>query len=107
MAMTGIPAAFGRRDGRLDAVDVDGDENDAVDLLGDVILHRVVLGAWNIVGVEDNEFGASSVRGLLRAFVDLIEEQRLLIDRHERERIGEGGRADSKCDGDGCSAAGE
>ena len=77
---------LGVADRRLDAIDVDGDEHDAVDLLSDIVLDGAVLRRRLIVGVEDDEFGAGLVRRLLRAVVDLIEEQRLLIDRDQRDR---------------------
>ena len=75
-----------RRDGRLHAVDVDGDEHDAVDLLRDVVLDRAVLSRGLVVGVEDDELRARLVRRLLGAVIDLVEEQSLLVDRHERDR---------------------
>ena len=78
------PRFLGCGDGGLDAVHVDGDEHDAVDLLGDVVLDRAVLRARHVVGVEDHELVAAGVRRLLGAVVDLIEEQRLLIDGDER-----------------------
>ena len=76
---------LGRGDRRLHAVDVDGDEHDAVDLLGDVVLDRAVLRRRLVVGVEDDELRARLVGRLLGAVVDLIEEQRLLVDRDQRD----------------------
>ena len=83
-AITGNAGLLGGRHGRLHAVDVDGDQHDAVDLLGDVVLDRVVLRARHVVGVEDDELVAARVRRLLGAVVDLVEEQSLLVDRDER-----------------------
>ena len=106
MAMTGNAGGLGGGDCRLDAIDVDGDQDDAVDLLGDVVLDRVILRARHIVGVEDDQLGAGGVCRLLRAFVDLVEEQGLLIDVDEREGVGKR-RTRREAYGDGCRAAGE
>ena len=78
---------LGRRDCRLHAVDVDRNKDDAVDLLGDVVLDRAVLRRRLIVGIEDNELGSRLVGGLLGAVVDLVEEQRLLINCHQGHRL--------------------
>ena len=56
---------LGGRDCGLDAVDVDRDEHDTVDLLRDVVLDRAVLGRRLVVGVEDDELGARFVGRLL------------------------------------------
>ena len=102
MATTGMPAFFAAVIGGLHPIHVDGDEHDAVDLLGDIVLDRAVLGRGVVVGVEDDELRARLVRRLLGAVVDLIEEQRLLVDRDERDclrlgRLGadEGGGGDA------------
>ena len=76
-----------RGDRGLHPIHVDGDEHDAVDFLGDVILDRAVLRRGDVVGVEDDELRARLVRRLLGAVVDLVEEQRLLVDRDERDRL--------------------
>ncbi len=89
MATTGNAGRLGGSDCRLDAVDVDGDQNDAVDLLGDVVLDRVVLRARHVVGIEDDQLDAGGIGRLLRPVIDLIEEQGLLVDVDESERIGE------------------
>ena len=85
---------LGRGDCGFDAVDVDGDENDAVDLLRDVVLDRAVLRRSLVVGVENDELGSRLVCRLLGSVIDLIEEQRLLIDRHKSDRFGVRRRAD-------------
>ena len=74
-----------RGDGGLHPIHVDGDEHDAVDFLGDIVLDRAVLSRGVVVGVEDDQLRARLVRRLLGAVVDLIEEQRLLVDRDERD----------------------
>ena len=65
----GNAGLLGGGDRRLDAVHVDRDEHDAVDLLGDVVLDRAVLRGRLIVGVEDDQLGARLVGGLLGAVV--------------------------------------
>ena len=87
MATTGMPAVGRLLDGRHDAVDVDGDDDEAVDLLLDVGLDRAVLRGGIVVGVEDHELGARGVGRLLGALVHLVEEQRLLVDLHQREGL--------------------
>ena len=74
-----------RGDGGLHPIDVNGDEHDAVDFLGDIVLDCAVLGRGDVVGVEDDELRARLVRRLLGAVVDLVEEERLLVDRDERD----------------------
>ena len=106
MATTGNAGRLGGGDRRLDAVDVDGDQDDAVDLLGDVVLDRVVLRSRLVVGVEDDQLGAGRIGRLLRAFVDLVEEQGLLVDVDQREGVGKR-RARREAYGDSCRAAGE
>ena len=105
MATTGNAGLLGGGDCRLDAVHVDGDQNDAVDFLGDVVLDRVVLRARHIVGVEDDQLGAGGIGRLLRALVDLIEEQGLLVDGDEREGIGKRRCLAVEAHGDGGGAA--
>ena len=79
-------------DRRHDAVDVDGDDDDAVHLLGDVGLDRVVLRRRVVVGVEDDELRALLLGGRLGAVVHLVEEQGLLVDGHQRDgRLGGAG----------------
>jgi hypothetical protein len=51
-------------DGRLDAVDVDGADDDGIDLVVDVGFDGVVLGGRAVVGVEDDQFGARVLRSL-------------------------------------------
>jgi hypothetical protein len=96
---------LGGGDRGLHTIDVDGDQNDAVDLLGDVGLDRVVLRGRHVVGVEDDEIDAGSLGRGVGAVIDLIEEQCLLVDGDECECIGEGiGGADQRQRG-GRSAA--
>ena len=71
--------------GGHDAVDVDRDDDDRVHALGDVGLDRVVLRRGVVVGVEDHELGAGLLGRGGGALVHLIEEQRLLVDLHERD----------------------
>ena len=81
----GNAGLFRRGDSGLHPIHIDGDEDDAVDLLGDIILDRAVLRRCVVVGVEDDELRASLVRRLLGAVVNLIKEKRLLVDRDERD----------------------
>ncbi|ENN85598.1 hypothetical protein RHSP_06327 [Rhizobium freirei PRF 81] len=91
---------LGGGDCRLDAVHVDGNQYDAVNLLGDVVLDGVVLRARHVVGIEDDEIGASLLCRLLGAIIDLIEEEGLLVDRYQSERIRRhSASAAGKCDG--------
>ena len=79
-------AGRGRRlDGRHDAVDVDGDDHNAGDLLLDVGLDRIVLRGRVVVGVEDHQLDAGGIGRLLGALIHLVEEQRLLVDLHQRD----------------------
>ena len=47
---------------RLDTVDVDCDQNDRVDPLAGIGLHRVVLRRGYVVGVEDDQIDAGCLR---------------------------------------------
>ena len=56
-------AGFLRRGNRgLHPVDVNGDQHNAVHLLGDIVLDRAVLGRGDVVGVEDDELRARFIR---------------------------------------------
>ena len=97
---------FCRRDCGLHAVDIDGHENDAIDLLGDVVFDRVVLCGRHIVGVEDHQLGTGGIRSLLCTVIDLVEEQSLLVDGYKRKCIcAGGGGTENQCHGGGCGAA--
>ena len=74
-------------DGRHDAVRVDGDDDDPVDSLRDVRLDGIVLGGRIVVRVEDGELRPGALGGLHRTVIELVEEQRLLIDLHERKGL--------------------
>ena len=80
------------RGGRLfhgghDPVHVDGHDGKAIHALLDVGLDRAVLRGGVVVGVEDHEVHAGRIGGGLRAFVHLVEEQRLLVDLDQREGL--------------------
>ena len=76
-----------RGDGGLYPIHVDREEHDAVDLLGDVVLDRRVLGGRLVVGVEDHQLDAVLVGGGLGPVIDLVEEQGLLVDGDECDRL--------------------
>ena len=87
--------------GGHDAVDVDRDDDDRVHALGDVGLDRVVLRRGVVVGVEDHELGAGLLGRGGGALVHLVEEQRLLVDLHERDgRLGCLGKGHAGRNGD-------
>jgi hypothetical protein len=64
---------------RHDSVDVDGDDDHAIDFLLDVRFDGAVLRGRVVVGVEDDQLVARLVGGLLRPLVDLVKEERLLV----------------------------
>ncbi|CAH2394825.1 hypothetical protein MES4922_110263 [Mesorhizobium ventifaucium] len=55
--------------------------------------------ARHVVGIEDDQLGACGVGCLLRALIDLVEEQGLLVDVDESERIGK--RRSHRCRANG------
>ena len=71
---------------RHDAVGIDRDHDDAVDLLLNVCLDGIVLCCGIIVRIEDHKLGAGGIGCFLRTLVHLGKEQGLLVDLHQGNR---------------------
>lgn len=50
-----------------------------------------ILRGGHVVGVEDHQFHACGRGGFLGPVIDLIEEESLLVDRHQRIGVRMGG----------------
>ncbi len=77
MATTGIPASEACLTRRHDAIHVNCDDDQAINLLLDVVFDGAVLCGRFIVGVEDDKLVTGGIGRLLRAFVDLVERKGL------------------------------